>query len=153
MVPAEDHRNHLQLTRSSPASRRHHARAGRFRGARGEVSTTLIVFPAVIIAFYCAVHAALVFHGRSVVAAAAQDGLRAAQLEDGTEADGYAAANRTLALSPGLQNTDVDVSQGNDAVSVTVTAQVNTLLIGVFTNVRADVTGPRERFYSEAERR
>lgn len=112
----------------------------------------LIVFPAVIIAFYCAVHAALVFHGRSVVAGAAQDGLRAAQLEDGTQGDGVAAANRTLNLSPGLISRSVEVDQGTDVVTVRVSAQVNTVLIGILTDVRAEVTGPRERFYSEAER-
>jgi Flp pilus assembly protein TadG len=124
----------------------------RLRSDRGELPVTLIVFPAVILAFYFAIHAALVFHGRSVVAAAAQDGLRAAQIEHGTEADGVAAANATLALSPGLTNQSVEVIQGDDTVVVKVSAEVETLLVNILTNVSAEASGPRERFYSEAER-
>lgn len=126
--------------------------AARLRNERGEITTTLIVFPAVILLFYAAVHAALVFHGRSVVAGAAQDGLRAAQIEDGTVADGVAAANQTLALAPGLKNKAVEVNQGNDIVYVKVSAEVETLIVGLFNVVDAEATGPRERFYSEAER-
>jgi Flp pilus assembly protein TadG len=114
---------------------------------------TLIVFPAVILSFYFAIHAALVFHGRSVVAAAAQDGLRAAQIEGGTAADGRAAADQTLSLAPGLRNPSVNVNQTNDTVTVTVSAHVDTLLAEMFSTVSAEVTGPRERFYSEAERK
>lgn len=114
---------------------------------------TLIVFPSVILAFYAAVHAALVFHGREVVAAAAQDGLRAAQIDGGTAADGRAAADQTLGLSPGLRNVVVVVDDGGDTITVRVSAEVDTLLAELFTDVSAEATGPRERFYSEAERR
>ena len=105
-----------------------------------------------VIAFYVAVHAALVFHGRSVVAAAAQDGLRAAQIEGGNEADGYAAAHETLNLAPGLDNRQVAVSAGEDEVTVTVSAEVETVLVDLLTDVSAEVTGPKERFYAEDER-
>jgi Flp pilus assembly protein TadG len=137
-------------SRSSPAHRR--GWGARVREDRGEIPTTLIIFPALIITFYLAVHTTLVFNGRSVVAAAAQDGLRAAQIEGGTAADGHAAANQTLALSPGLREQQVDVDQGEDTVTVRVSAEVETLIVELFTTVSAEVTGPRERFYSEAER-
>lgn len=111
------------------------------------------MFPSVILAFYAAVHAALVFHGREVVAAAAQDGLRAAQIEGGSAADGRAAADQTLSLAPGLRNVVVVVDDdGGDTITVRVTAEVDTLLAELFSDVSAEATGPRERFYSEAER-
>lgn len=123
------------------------------RSDRGEIPTVLVIFASVILVFYGALHAALVFHGQSVVAAAAEDGLRAAQIEGGTSSDGVAAAERTLGLAQGLRNKSIDVDQGSDSVRVRVTAEVQTPLIELFNTVGADVTGPRERFYSEAERR
>lgn len=120
---------------------------------RGEVSTTLLVFAFLMIAFYSAVHFALVFHAHSVTAAAAQDGLRAAQLEGGTTADAEAAANRTLGLAPGLRGLSVSAEQTDDNVTITVTAEVETVLVELFNEIEVEVTGPRERFYSEMERR
>ncbi|MGB5755662.1 MAG: hypothetical protein WBM50_02005 [Acidimicrobiales bacterium] len=136
------------LSESRPAGAR-----SRLRSDRGEIPTILVVFAATVLAFYGAVHAALVFHAKSVVSAAAQDGLRAAQIEDGTEADGRAAAEQTLSLASGLRNKAIAVSQSDDQVRVTVSAEIETPLIELFNSVSADVTGPRERFYSEAERR
>lgn len=137
----------LRLELRPPGDRR-----AKLQSERGELPVTLIVFPAVVLCFYFAVHAALVFHGRSVVAAAAQDGLRAAQIEGGTQADGLAAANATLNLSPGLKNRSVQVVQTNDTVTVRISAKVETLLADLLTDVTAEVSGPRERFYSEKER-
>ena len=86
------------------------------------------------------------------MAAAAQDGLRAAQIEGGTAADGRAAADQTLSLAPGLRDLAVTVDASDDTITVRVTAKVDTLLAELFTNVSATAIGPRERFYSEAER-
>lgn len=127
--------------------------SGDGRAERGEISTTLILFPAILFTFYLAVHATLVFHARSVVSAAAQDGLYWAQIEDGTEADGVAAATQTLNLAEGLKNKSITVVQGDDTVTVTVSAEVETVLVELFAVVEAEVTGPRERFYLEDERR
>jgi hypothetical protein len=128
--------------------------AARFRDDTGDLPTVLIAFTLTVLAFYFAVHAALVFHGRSVVAAAAQDALAATQREDGTAGDGYAAANRTLGLSPGLRDVDVsvDINSANTQVRVEVSARVETALIEMGTDVSAVAVGPRERFYLETER-
>jgi len=114
----------------------------------------LLVFPLAVLSILLCVHAALVFHGRSVVAGAAQDGLRAAQIENGTRQDALDAATKLLNLAPGLQNRSVRVgySDDDDAITVTVTAEVATVIPGLLTDVRSVATGPRERFYSEEER-
>ncbi|MEP1122626.1 MAG: TadE family protein [Ilumatobacter sp.] len=137
------------MARPDPEPRSTRARLG---SERGEVATLLIVFGVVVLAIFGCVHASLVFHGRSVVSAAAQDALRAVQAEGGSLADGYDAAEETLALSPGLEDTSVVITPGNDVNRVRVTATVRTPLGGFFTTVSADVEGPKERFYSEAER-
>jgi Flp pilus assembly protein TadG len=128
-------------------------------GDRGDAPTLLIVFAVTLLAFFGAVHATLVLHGRSVVSAAAQDGLSAAQLESGTNTDGQNAAVATLGLSPGLRNQSVNVVRTTtgaghcDQIRVTVTAEVETPLVEMLNVVSAEVTGPCERFYSEPERR
>lgn len=114
-----------------------------------------------VVAFYAAVHLALVMHGRSVVAAAAQDGLHAAQVFGGTNADGRAAAENTLNLSPGLRNRSIQIARTSTGsgiadcsqIRVQVSAEVSTLFVEFKNAVTADVTGPCERFYSERERR
>lgn len=94
----------------------------------------------------------MVYHADQAVNAAAQDALYWAQLEDGTMADGEAAAIDILNLATGLRNETVSVTQTDDEVTVTVTAEVETVAIDAFHTVSATITGPRERFYYEDER-
>lgn len=124
------------------------------RSERGAVSV-LLVFPLAVLAIFLCAHAALVFHGRSVVAGAAQDALRAAQIENGSREEARDAANRLLALAPALTNRSVQVgySDGGDTITVTVSADVETVIPGLLNDVRSVATGPRERFYGEDERR
>lgn len=123
------------------------------RSERGEVSL-LIVFPMAVLAFMFCAHAALVFHGRSVVAGAAQDGLRAAQIEGGDSADAVTAGTEILRLAPGLRNPAVAVSAADsgDRITVTATGRVVSVIPGLLTDVRSVASGPRERFYGEDER-
>ena len=44
-------------------------------------------------------------------------------------------------------------SVGVTEITVTVTGEVNTPIIGLFSNVSATASGPKERFYEEQERR
>ena len=117
--------------------------------------SVLLVFPLAVLSVLLCAHAALVFHGRSVVAGAAQDALRAAQIENGSRGDALDAATRLLDLAPGLTDRDVDVSysDGGDTITVTVSADVQTVIPGLLNDVRSVATGPRERFYGEDERR
>lgn len=137
------------MTRTDPEPRSNRPRLG---SERGEVATLLITFGVVMIAIFGCVHASLVFHGRAVASAAAQDGLRAIQAEGGSFSDGLEAAHATLDLSPGLENKVVTITPGDDVNRVRVTATVRTPLGGFLTTVSADVEGPKERFYDESER-
>lgn len=129
-------------------------RVDRARGERGDVAV-LFVFPVAVTAILLCAHTALVFHGRSVVAGAAQDALRAAQIEGGSAQEARTAADGLLAVAPGLRNRNVAVgyADGGDTITVTVTADVVSVLPGLLDNVRSVATGPRERFYAEPERR
>ena len=114
----------------------------------------LLVLPMAVLAFMFCAHAAIVFHGRSVVAGAAQDGLRAAQIEGGDSADAVRTATEILRLGPGLRNPNIAVSYADDGdrITVTATGQVVSVIPGLLTDVRSVASGPRERFYGEDER-
>lgn len=118
----------------------------------GEVTAALLMFLAVMSAMFLVVHALLIYNGRQVVDSAAQDALHAAQLEGATESDGQSAAQSILALSPGLENIDVDVAINEEDVTVTVQARVTTPFFNLVNTVTSTATGPREQFYEEAER-
>lgn len=122
------------------------------RSERGEIAPTLLVFPAIIAAFYVAIHASLIYRGQTVVGAAAQDGLWATQLAGGTVADGEAQAQQVVGLAPGLRDVTIEVEENGDLITVRVSGVVETLLLGFFTDVEAEVTGQRERFFTEPER-
>ena len=130
--------------------RRSHRRP---RDEAGEISV-LLVFPLTVLSILLCVHAALVFHGRSVVAGAAQDGLRAAQIENGSREQALNAATRLLALAPALHNRKVQVSYSDDddTITVVVSADVSSVIPGLLNDARSVATGPRERFYGENER-
>ena len=119
---------------------------------RGEVPISIVLHATVLLLLYISSHGAMVFHGQSVVSAAAQDGLRAAQLEGGTESDGQRAAQTTAAYFQGLSNVQIDVTRTEEEVTVTVTATVETPTFSFANDVSAEVSGPTERFIKESER-
>ena len=139
------------MDRAEPGPQSKRLRLG---SERGEIATIVFSFAIAMMVFIGCVHTALVFHGRSVVSAAAQDGLRAVQAEDGTEGEGVAAAEEVLALAPVLVDDSIviEIIAGDDVNSVRVTAKIKSPFGESFTTVSANVEGPTERFYSEAER-
>lgn len=107
-------------------------RRGR-RGAepreRGSASIEfVIVFPAVLTVIWLALQAALMFWGRSVILAAAQEGARAAAADGASSSDGYNAATAFVQdSSGGLRN--VTVSGGRGATTATYTVSATTLSV------------------------
>ena len=123
-----------------------------WRSDRGSVAASLIILPIVMLAILLVVHFSLVLHARNVATAAAQDGLRTAQLEGSNAAAGEAAAATTLDLFASI-SADVNVDRGNDYVVVTVTGSVTTPLNCLFNEFTIGAEGPVERFYEESERK
>ncbi len=126
---------------------------GRCRGDHGDVVPLVVVTPIMVFMVMLAIQMGLYFHARSVMSAAAQDAARAAQHEDGTEADGYAAANQILAGSESLligETTTVD--QGPTEVTVNITAEVTSLVPFFTADLSVEASGPRESFRPESAR-
>ena len=113
----------------------------------------MILLPIVITMVFLVIHAALVYHGRSVVAAAAEDAARAAQVEGGTAADGRSVAFAVLAGSDRLlPDPSVSVERGPDRVAVTVSAAVSGPIPWLHPTVTASAGGAVERFVPEGDR-
>jgi Flp pilus assembly protein TadG len=117
------------------------------------VTGAVILLPVVVTMVFLVIQAALVYHARSIVAAAAQDGARAAQAEGGTAADARAVAAAVLDGSTGLIPAPlITVEQTATDVEVTVWAAVRGPIPWLRATVRASAGGPVERFIPETER-
>ena len=131
--------------------------AGSFRPGlgddRGDIVPLAIVIGLATVMMFFVIQVALLFHARSVVTAAAQDGVRAAQVENATAADAQAAASQILAGSSALLNNEtVDVTTSGEFVTVTVTADASSVALGLTGPVTASASGVIERFRPQAER-
>jgi hypothetical protein len=126
---------------------------GAARSDRGEVTGAVILLPVVVTMVFLVIQAALVFHARSIVAAAAADGARAAQAEGADAATGRAVALAVLDGSTTLiPDPVVTVSRSAADVRVTVSAPVRGPIPWFHPTVSASAGGPVERFVPEDRR-
>jgi Flp pilus assembly protein TadG len=120
---------------------------------RGEVTGAVILLPVVVTMVFLVIHAALVYHARSVMAAAAEDGARAAQAEGASAAAGRTVALEVLDSSSGLiPDPAVEVERTATDVRVTVRATVRGPIPWFHPTVQASAGGPIERFIPEDQR-
>ncbi len=125
----------------------------RFVAERGDVAPMVIMFGLATVMVFFVIQVALLFHARSVVTAAAQDGVRAAQVENATAADAHDAASQILAGSTALLNNEsVVVTPSGEFITVTVTADVTSVAFGLTGPVTASASGVIERFRPQSER-
>lgn len=108
--------------------------------------------PIVLLAIALCIQAGLILHARNVANAAAQDGLKAAQLDGANQGNGKVAAENTLALFEGIEAAKVTVSKTTDTVTVNIEGEIAVPLNGIFSSFNVSATGPVERFYLESER-
>ena len=117
-----------------------------------------MLFPVVLLILFGVIQGALYFHGRNVVMAAAEQGVRAARTDGQTDRAGLAAdeARRFLADTGELDNlTALSITPDVDTetVRVTVTARTVSLLPGVpGPQISQTAAGDIERFTSSGER-
>lgn len=115
---------------------------------RGAVTVEMVILmPLLLGVSFSGVHAALLFHARTLAAAAAQNGARAAAAHDGSLADGIAAATHlTQTVGPGsLVGVRIDGRRGSTSVTITVQASSVGLVPGLATDATASATLPVER--------
>jgi hypothetical protein len=107
-----------------------------------------ITLPVLILFTMLVVQWALIWHGRHVAEAAAQDGLRAARGYQATAASGQNAAENYLqAVAPRLLTSpQVDVTRTATTVTVQIHAGVLSVLPGSGFDVDETAAAPVERF-------
>ena len=92
------------------------------------------------------VQAAVGFHGRAVAHTAARHGLDHVRTLDGSTAAGVSAATSFLAQAGGgLRDSNVTASRDAETSSVTVSANVVSVLPGVSFTINVTVDAPTER--------
>lgn len=137
------HAQPRQATRRSGGASR-----PRRRDSGYSVLEAAIVMPVVFTLTMLVIQYALVWHGRHVAQAAAQDGLRAARAFQSTPQAGEETARAYLAdVAPRLlREVDVRAEATATTVTVSVDAQVLPLLTFAGISVSEEASGPRELF-------
>ncbi len=106
----------------------------------------VILLPALFALMFVGMQAALMFQGRTLALAAAQQGAREAALEHGTTAAGIGAAQSFVAASTsGLKNTSVTGTRSATQATVTVTTTTLSVIPGWEPTITQSATMPVER--------
>lgn len=120
----------------------------RGRDDRGSMSLELvIVFPAVLLIIGGVIQAGLYYHARNLALAAAQEGLRAARVENGTAGAGGQRAREFLGAAGGDVITAISITPTRTATDARITVSGRSLgiLPGVSLPVSQTAAGPVER--------
>lgn len=124
------------------------ARRSRRREARDRGSTTVevaVLLPLMMLLLMAVVQVGLWFHVRAVMATAANQGVDAARVDQGTAAQGEQATREFLSETEALREVAVDVERSTDTASVTVSGRVVSLLWGVPLAVSVTIDAPVEQ--------
>ena len=132
--------------------RREEAARARPRPARGEAGiatlAAVLLMPAVVLVILTVAQAVVYYHASHLATAAAQEGVRATQVLDASEAEGQAhtqdfldQAGPTLVLGPIVQ-----VTRSAETARVEVRATAARLVPGLSLDIHAVASGPVERF-------
>jgi Flp pilus assembly protein TadG len=106
----------------------------------------VILLPALFALMFVGMQAALMFQGRTLALAAAQEGARAAASEHGTAAAGVGAAKSFVASSTsGLKNTTVTGTRSATQATVTVITTTLSVIPGWEPTITQSATMPVER--------
>jgi Flp pilus assembly protein TadG len=125
----------------------------RLREERGMTTIQVaILFPAVLIWLMLIVQYGLWWHAKQVANAAAAEAVDAAQVQEGSAADGESAATRYLAQSGNLTGITITVDRQPTVVIAEVHGDAPQLVPGISWSVTARSEAPVERFIPEPER-
>ncbi len=106
----------------------------------------VVLLPALFALMFLGMQAALLVQGRALALAAAQEGARTAASENGTVADGLAAAESFVATSTsGLKNTTVTGTRSATQATVTVTTTTLSVIPGWQPTIVQSAALPVER--------
>ena len=125
-----------------PATRRERCGGGDGGSTTVEVA---VLLPLMILLLMVVVQVGIWFHTRAVMVTAANKGVDAARLEDGTAAEGRTVTEDFLRHAGALRDDTIDVDRGAETASVTVSGRVVSLLFGVPLDITATAEAPVEQ--------
>ena len=133
----------------TPAGRSVSTPARRRRGSADRGSTSIemvILLPALFALMFLGMQAALMYQGRAVALAAAQEGAREAASETGTAVSGIRTAEAFVAASTsGLKNTTVEGQRTATEATITVRATTLSVIPGWTPTIAQSASMPVER--------
>lgn len=114
---------------------------------RGSATIQLVVLlPALFSLMFLGVQAALMYQGRTIALAAAQEGARDSAAENGSTTAGISTANSFIAASTaGLEGTSVSGSRSATTATITVTTYTVSVIPGWKPKVTQSAAMPVER--------
>lgn len=114
---------------------------------RGSATIQLVVLlPALFSLMFLGVQAALMYQGRTIALAAAQEGAREAAAETGSTSNGVSAATSFVADSTaGLEGTSVQGSRSATEARITVTTHTVSVIPGWTPKITQSAAMPVER--------
>ena len=139
------HRRHRRL--ATPRLRRRRAYGG---GREAGVASIQIVvlMPVLFLFMFVGMQAAMIYHGRTVAIAAAQEGSRAAAAQNATTGAGQAAAAAFVAAAGGdgtLREVNVTSSRTATTATVVVTGTTLSVIPGWTPSITQSASSPVER--------
>lgn len=106
----------------------------------------VILLPVLFSAMFLGMQAALIYQGRALAVAAAQEGAREAAAENGTATQGISTAYTFLSSSTaGLSGTSVTGSRGATRADITVTTYTTSVIPGWTPQITQSASMPVER--------
>jgi Flp pilus assembly protein TadG len=117
------------------------------RRERGSATLQMVVLmPALFTLMFLGVQAAVLYQGRTITLAAAQEGARVSAAADGSNAAGVAAASDFVSTtSAGLKNTSVSGNRTATTATITVTTHTVSLIPFVSPKITQSASMPVER--------
>ncbi len=119
------------------------------RGERGDAAVEVVLaVPVLLLLIMLVIQAGLWFHGSQLAEAAAQEGVQAGRVENGSAADAERRARDFLGrLSPSVASTaQVHAVRTAEVTRVEVTGQVQQVVPGLVLTVSGAAEAPTERF-------
>ncbi len=117
------------------------------RRERGSATIQMVVLmPALFTLMFLGVQAAVLYQGRTITLAAAQEGARVSAAADGSNVAGVAAASDFVSsTSAGLKNTSVSGNRTATTATITVTTHTVSLIPFVSPKITQSASMPVER--------
>lgn len=123
----------------------------RLRDERGEATTEMVlIVPVLMLLVFMVIQFGLWYHANQVAEAAAQEGVRTARMEDGTQGAGRSRAESFMAQNGAMvEDTSVTVTRTDETARVEVNGSIASLVPGLTFPVHAEAESPVERFEAD----